>query len=192
MEYTIGTYRANDFHYYSYEYNGDLTNLESRMYDIAEDGFRDWWNFESDFENFLRGSSHYRNSTKYLLWKYENHLRFLKKEPPMLITEYQNLYHSHNLENTIDHWTPQNPDDNPYSQDFKDRFLNNIGNLVLATRGRNSQDSNNLPEERDTSSILLSRQELDSLSEKWGETEILKRQNRIVDFASEYWAPKLK
>jgi|AntAceMinimDraft_17_1070374.scaffolds.fasta_scaffold37265_1 uncharacterized protein with ParB-like and HNH nuclease domain len=192
MEYSIGNFRTNRFHSFAQQYNGDLTSIESKLLESAENGFQWWWNFKSDFQSFLKGSSHYRHSTKYLLWKYENNLRFQKKEPPMLLNEYTNLYQAHNLENTIDHWTPQNPDENFHSQEFKDKYLHNIGNLVLATRGRNSQDNNNIPEERDRTSILLSRQELEARGNKWEPTDILERQKRIVEFALEYWAPKLK
>jgi hypothetical protein len=89
------------------------------------------------------------------------YLRHLKKEPPMQITDYLNLYENHNLETTIDHWIPQKKSDGTnYSQVFINKYLHNIGNLVLATRGRNSQDNNDLPEKRDKSSVLLSRQEM--------------------------------
>lgn len=109
----------------------------------------------------------------------------------MLLNDYLNLYQAHNLENTIDHWTPQNPDVN-YTQEFKDKYLHNLGNLVLATRGRNSQDNNDMPEERDRTSILLSRQALEAKGDKWEPEDILERQAKIVEFAIGYWTPKRK
>jgi hypothetical protein len=124
------------------------------------------------------------------LWKYENKLRAEDREPQMRFTDFENLYGKHNLENTLDHWTPQKPVGNEYTQEFKDYYLNNIGNLVLATRGRNSSDSNDLPSERETHSILIQRQKLEPYKQNWGEHEIKNRQREIVEFAKEYWNPE--
>lgn len=191
MEYSNGKYRTNRFHSFAHYYNGEsITTIENQLFDCAEKGFQSWWNFKVDFENCLKGSYHYWNCSKYLLWKYENYLRFQKKEPPMLLSDYLNLYQAHNLENTIDHWEPQNPKELFRTPEFKEKYLHNIGNLVLSTRGRNSQDNNNLPEQRDRTSILLSRQEMEAKGDKWEVTDILERQNRIVEFALTNWTPK--
>ncbi len=192
MSFSVGNYRTNRFHELARNYEGKLAEIEKQLFGYAESGFQPWWNFKSDFERCLNGPYHYWSSTKYLLWQYENHLRESAKEPPMLFSEFANLYHSHNLENTIDHWAPQKPDGKSYTEEFKENFLHNIGNLVLSTRGRNAQDNNNLPEDRKTASILLSRQEMPVNDGKWGEQEILERQQRLIAFAVKRWTPGKK
>lgn len=189
MSYTVGNYRTNRLHSIALNYNNNLQNLENELLDKAKNGFKDYWNFTGDFHRCLNGGYHYWSITKYLLWKYENKLRENEREPSMKYSDFANLFGKHKLENTIDHWTPQKPDGIEYTQEFKDNFLNNIGNLVLSTRGRNSSDSNNLPSNRETKSVLIQRQKLEPLKNSWTELEIKNRQIEIVTFAINHWDP---
>ena len=107
----------------------------------------------------------------------------------MSYSEFQNLYGKHSLENTLDHWSPQNPRGKEYDQEFKDKYLNNIGNLVLATRGRNSRDGNMPPDHKSTLSILLQRQYLEKQGGIWDGDRIKERQQSIVAFAKKNWDP---
>lgn len=190
MQYTIGNYRTNRLHSIALNFKGDIATLEKNLLDNAKNGFKDYWNFTGDFIKCLEGDYHYWSISKYLLWKYENDLRFLKKDPKMSYADFANLYGKNNLENTLDHWTPQNPTGIEYEQEFKDKYLNNIGNLVLSTRGRNASDSNNLPTDRETNSTLLQRQNLEPFKDNWGMKEIKDRQDEIVVFAKRYWNPE--
>ena len=191
MEYTVGNYRTNLLHRIALNYNNDFFELEKSLIHHANFGFKDYWNFTGDFERSLKGNFHYFKSTRYLLWKYENDLRNDIREPAMSYNDFVNAYGKFNLQNTLDHWTPQKPENIEYSQDFNRDFLNNIGNLVLATRGRNSSDSNNLPSERSTNSVLIQRQQLEPFKDNWTEVEIKNRQDKIVAFAKRYWNPNL-
>ncbi|UTN04050.1 DUF262 domain-containing HNH endonuclease family protein [Flavobacterium bizetiae] len=189
MEYTFGNYRTNKIHNIALHYKNDLILLENDLRYYANQGFKHYWNFTSDFVGRLEANSHYFKPTRYLLWKYENRLRHDIKEPAMSYNDFANSYGKNNLESTLDHWTPKKPDDIEYTQEFKDQFLNNIGNLVLSTRGRNSSDSNNLPHDRETNSVLIQRQKLESFKNNWTELEIKNRQKEIVAFAMDYWDP---
>lgn len=189
MEYTFGNYRTNRIHNIALHYKNDLEGLEKSLLYYANHGFKEYWNFTGDFINRLEANSHYFKPTRYILWKYENKLRNEIKEPAMSYNDFVNSYGKNNLENTLDHWTPQNPVGIVYTQEFKDHFLNNIGNLVLATRGRNSSDSNNLPLDRETNSVLIQRQKLEPFKNNWTEIEIKNRQKEIVEFAINYWDP---
>jgi uncharacterized protein with ParB-like and HNH nuclease domain len=188
-EYTIGYFKTNRMHNMALYYKGDLQGLEGGLLYHSNRGFKDYWNFTGDFISRLEGDSHYIKLTRYLLWKYENKLRAEIKEPAMSYNDFVNAYGSNNLENTLDHWSPQNPNGVEYEQEFKENFLNNIGNLVLSTRGRNSSDSNNLPLDRETNSVLLQRQKLEPFRNNWTGIEIKNRQKEIVEFAKEYWNP---
>lgn len=108
----------------------------------------------------------------------------------MLFPEFNNLYGKTKLENTIDHWAPQNPYDKQYEEEFNEKYLHNVGNMVLSTRGRNASDSNASPEERLTISTLISRQQLESHKTNWGKAQIKTRQQQIVVFAKDYWNPE--
>lgn len=188
-EYTVGRYQSNHLHQTALNFNSNLSELDNQLLDFANNGFKWYWNFTRDFESKLEGNNHYHKSTRYLLWKYENSLRAIIREPSMSYNDFANSYGKFNLQNTLDHWTPQKPDGIEYSQEFKDHFLNNIGNLVLATRGRNSSDSNDLPIDRKTHSVLIQRQKLEPFKENWTEVEIKNRQDEIVTFAKKYWNP---
>lgn len=191
MQYTVGNYRTNKLHSISLNYHNDLLKLQDDLIYYANNGFKDYWNFTGDFTNMLNSNSHYFRTTRYLLWKYENKLRSEIREPIMSYDDFVNSYGKKKLENTLDHWTPQKPDGLEYSQEFKDKFLNNIGNLVLSTRGRNSSDSNNLPSDRNTNSVLIQRQKLEPFKNNWSEDEIKNRQIEIVSFAIKHWNPNL-
>lgn len=190
LKYTTGNYYTNRLPNIAHEYNGqNLAAVKQTLLNAAKIGFKDYWNFEKDFNSYLEGDNHYFGLTRYLLWKYENHLRNIMKEPGMSFSEFRNLYGTHKFENTIDHWTPQNPYDKIYENEFKEKFLNNIGNMVLSTRGRNASDSNNLPTDRSTMSVLISRQKLEEHKGIWGKDQIKNRQAEIIQFAKEYWNP---
>ncbi|AXO79660.1 DUF262 domain-containing protein [Olleya aquimaris] len=190
-EYTVGRYKSNHLHQTAIHFHGDLVELNKQLLNFANNGFKWYWNFTRDFESKLEGDNHYEKPTRYLLWKYENDLRNSDevREPAMSYNDFANTYGKFKYQNTLDHWTPQKPDELEYSKEFNEKYLNNIGNLVLATRSRNSSDSNNLPEERSTSSVLIQRQKLEPFKENWTEVEIKKRQDDIVIFAKRYWNP---
>ena len=190
-KYTIGNYYSNYLPNLALDYAGDITWLNKWLMHYAKKGFKEYWNFDGDFYKRLEGDNHYISLTRYFLCKYENHLRQQLKEAPILFPEFSNLYGTNlKLENTLDHWTPQNPYDMDYEQEFNEKYLHNIGNMVLSTRSRNASDSNNLPDSRSTVSILISRQKLEPFKNNWGKEEIKKRQNEIVAFAKEYWNPE--
>lgn len=193
MEYTIGNYRTNLLHKIALDYNGNIQELGLSLLEYANNGFKWYWNFTGDFERRLEGNYHYFKSTRYLLWKFENDLRKSDevREPAMSYNDFANTYGKFKYQNTLDHWTPQKPDELEYSKEFNEKFLNNVGNLVLATRSRNSSDSNNLPGERSTSSVLIQRQQLEPFKENWTEVEIKNRQDKIVAFAKRYWNANL-
>jgi uncharacterized protein with ParB-like and HNH nuclease domain len=188
-EYTIGYFKTNRMHNISLHYAGDLIELENSLRYHSDRGFKEYWNFTGDFISRLQGDFHYIKLTRYLLWKYENKLRSDIKEPSMSYNDFVNSYGKNNLENTLDHWAPQKPDKIEYTQEFKDRYLNNLGNLVLSTRGRNSSDGNDLPLDRETKSVLIQRQKLEAFKNNWNEIEIKNRQIEIVTFAINYWDP---
>jgi uncharacterized protein with ParB-like and HNH nuclease domain len=190
LSYTTGNFQTNSLHTVASRYKGDLEQLNETLLYHSRSGFQPYWNFEGSFHQYLDGDHHYISLTRYLLWKYENALRDTVREPYMLFPEFNNLYGKTKLENTLDHWTPQNPHGVEYEEEFKERYLNNLGNMVLSTRGRNASDSNSLPTDRSTMSTLLSRQKLEEYKGVWDKEQIKSRQKEISSFAKNYWNPE--
>ncbi len=191
LKYTNGNYYTNYLPSRALNFKGNIQELKKALLNDAKYGFKHYWSFERDFTNYLEGDNHYFRLSRYLLWKYENKLREEVGEPAMLYPEFANLYGgSARFENTIDHWTPQNPYKVEYEEEFNQKYLHNIGNMVLSTRSRNASDGNNLPSDRSTESTLISRQKLEPFKNNWGKGEIKKRQMDIVNFALKHWDPE--
>lgn len=193
MEYSYGDYRTNEFHSYSKHYKGNYAELKEKLLNTSKSGFKWYWQFNNNFIGYLNDTNHYRKATRYLLWKYENHLRNIHKVAPMPVSEFLNKFEARNLDNTLEHVTPVNPEFTVYSDDFRNQFLNNIGNLVLMTLGKNAQLNNNSPMDKSEgflNSTLLSQKEIGDLIKtrgKWEESEIKERQSVIISFAKKFW-----
>jgi len=175
-------------------YNGKLETLENEMQAVSQHGFQPWWDFNGEFRRFLEGSYHYDNRTRYLLWKYENDLRANERGVHHLsLQEYQNKTEGQNLDGSIEHIMPQDPENLVHPEEFKRDYLHNLGNLVLMTRGRNSSLKNKLPEEKAAdlnfrTSYLTQQAVVETiLKHGWSEKEIIKRKSLIVEFALRYW-----
>ena len=193
LTYTIADYRTDILPGIALKYNGNIEYLESQLSELQEKGFQWWWQFSKNCkEYFTICTYHYDSRIKYVLWKYENFKRSEKKLHLITPVEFTNKFASKKLENTIDHITPQEPNFIEYTDTFKDSYLNCIGNLALMTWGNNSQKSNNDPvkEIQKYDTDYISHQEIrDVLKTKkqWGESEIIDRQKRIVDFIIKNW-----
>jgi hypothetical protein len=193
LNYSFGDYRTNDFHTYAKQYTGNIEELKQKLVEATKSGFKWYWAFNDNFTNYLKGKNHYNATTRYLLWKYENYLRKIGKVAPMPASEYLNKIGAKNLDNTLEHITPQNPDYTNYSEEFVGSCLNNLGNLVLMTLGKNAQLNNANPIDKAEgfrNSTLLSQKEVGDkikVSGKWNDDEINERQNKLVEFALNYW-----
>ena len=188
-------YRTNNLPRIALEYTGDYSELEKNLQDIDENGFLWYWEFKENCKRFFEVRSwHYIPDIKYVLWKYENYIRDINRQPPITPNEYLNNYgHQKRLENTTDHITPQQPDFTTYTSDFIEEYLNCIGNLALITWSTNSQKRNKNPyDEKEIfgkSSYLSNREIFETLeaNKKWGEEEIKERKTRINRFVFSNW-----
>lgn len=192
LEFKYADYRTNSLHSIAKSYKGDVEKLSSDLEYYSKRGFQHWWNFKGNCINYFKSTYHYQNSIKYVLWKYENNLRENERTRLLTPIEYKNKFNAKRLENTIDHITPQNPYFTEYSDEFKDKWLNNIGNLTLMVWGDNSEKRNNNPIDKVDlfDSDFYSHKEIrDSLKTKgfWGESEIIERRDKIIKFVLENW-----
>lgn len=201
LEFTNADYRTNSLPTIAHNYQGNIAQLESILSEKCNTGFQSWWDFNGSCLAYFNGAYHYKNTIKYVLWKYENYLRENSPARARSISpiDYKNKYQSKNKENTLDHITPQCPNFTEYSQEFKDEWLNNIGNLALMLWGDNSEKRNNTPldnihlfdgeyysnkEIRDT---LTALKEKDGDTATWGEEQIRNRRDKILMFIREHW-----
>ncbi len=174
--------------------SASLEALEEELNRVSQNGFQDWWDFNGEFRRFLEGSYHYDHPTRYLLWKYENDLRAGERGWHHLsLQEYLNETEGQNLDGSIEHIMPQNPETRVHLEEFKRDYLHNLGNLVLMTKGMNSSLKNKLPQEKANSleykTPYLSQQVVvKTIKERgWSEVEISERKKLIVDFALKHW-----
>lgn len=201
LEFTNADYRTNSLPSIAYKYTGDIALLRQVLNDKCKNGFQWWWDFDGSCLAYFNGNYHYKNTMKYVLWKYENYLRQHSSARARNVTprEYKNRYERKNKENTLDHITPQSPNFREYSEEFKTCWLNNIGNLALMLWGDNAEKKNNNPldnihlydgeyysnkEIRDTLIDLKAR---DGDSALWDEEQIKDRRDRIVSFIRQHW-----
>jgi hypothetical protein len=172
----------------------NLAALEEQLNRVSQHGFQDWWDFNGEFQRFLEGSYHYEPRTRYILWKYENHLRAGERGVHHLsLQEYLNETEGQNKDGSIEHIMPKNPVTLVHPEAFIKDYLHNLGNLVLMTRGRNSSLNNKLPIEKAnsleyTTPYLSQQAVVKTIRERgWGEAEISERKKLIVDFALKHW-----
>ena len=191
--YTVAGYQTNELPTTAKEYQDGLSELESILRDYSEKGFRSWWNFSGDCKNYFTDYNwHYNGKIKYVLWKYENDLRSQKRSRLITPNEYINKYGKKQLENTIDHITPQDPDFTEYTEDFKRDYLHNIGNLALMAWGDNSEKRNYNPVEKIKlfDKDYYSHEEIKEVLETkgiWGEDEIKTRRDNILKYIYRAW-----
>ena len=192
----LGDYRTDYLPHFAKRYfnPNDIYNLDNLYQDIknvTESGFKWYWNDGDRFKNIIinyfdNEKWHYnRNTIRFILWQYENHLRQINRSGALLDKELFNKY-------TIEHIKPQNPTDEIYSEDFKKNFLQLAGNLALLTQSQNSKFGNKSFENK---SELFQDTALSSYTEireknVWTEIEIAERHERISNFAKQYFDTK--
>ncbi|WP_060868453.1 DUF262 domain-containing protein [Chryseobacterium indologenes] len=189
----LGDYRTDYLHNYAKQYFNfdqvyDINDLYEDIKNATKTGFKWYWNDNDHFENIIinyfdNEKWHYnRNTIKFVLWQYENHLRKINLSGMLLDKELYDNY-------TIEHIKPQNPEDEEYSEEFQSKYLHIVGNLALLTKNQNSKFSN---KSFDKKSELFQDTALSSYTEIrekniWTEKEITERHKSITDFAKRYF-----
>ena len=197
LTFRTADYRTNNLPQFARTFDG--TNYSSfllpALRNAAVNGFKSYWDFTGSCRKFFTENRyHYIREIKYVLYKYENHLRDVRKETHLSIDECNGIFRENkSVENTLDHIAPQNPDWTDYTDEFRLNYLSNIGNLSLLTWSGNASKSNHdptLPEVRERyNTPQWSQKEIyETLcAGHWGEAEIEDRRKRIVDFVIDNW-----
>lgn len=177
------------------DFDGDIAWLRDSLKKKLNDT---WYWSDSRTEEFLKGWMYENRMLHYLLWQYEGHIQ--NKGYFIGTCEIK--------DEQIEHISPQTPpegeslaagyevgEDNMYSVEFKERYLNCIGNLMLISKSHNASIGNKpFADKLETykSNPLLKQQSeipnyLDG-NEKWMSEQIKKRRDAIVDFATKQWS----
>ncbi|QEN07328.1 DUF262 domain-containing protein [Oceanispirochaeta crateris] len=179
------------------EYSGDNKKLRS---EIKIQLNQTWYWGDENTKNYLNGSMYGNNVIRYLLWEYEESIQ---------IKGYS--INSYNIENEqIEHISPQTPPDgeeiesgydtvnNEYSEEFIEKRLNSLGNLMLIS-GSHNASIGNIPFKNKLNTYknnpLLKQQYLiekyavqDGSHCVWKENSIIRRHKDIIDFSLKRWS----
>lgn len=169
-------------------FNGTIDDIVGRIKWMKEqEGWWVYWN-NDEFKRALQG--YFSNSTmaKYLLWKYENHLISKEGKAGYSPIKYESIKNPQ-----LEHIAPQNPSEDPksigyceYDEEFRNQYLNCLGNYLLLSGSHNASISNGPFEiKRKTYNQLRQQWEVQQMTESdksWNKEKILARKNKIVSF----------
>jgi hypothetical protein len=182
---------SNDLIGMTKPFNGSQAKLEeirTKMEQFVSRGFRWRGDFDQKVQSHLDGDYHYSSTFRYILWKYENDQR--NDGDAVIFPEgYLNLIEGRKMDSTIEHIAPQNGE---YAEQFRNRWINNLGNLLLMPRAMNSSFSDSLPIEkakRMDTSYKSHREVRETINADggWTEGHIEARKDKVVNFIQRRW-----
>lgn len=165
------------------QFEGEVTPVINRIeWMKTQEGWWVYWN-NAEFERALQGWMN-PEIAKVLLWKYENYLIENGKSGYLPI-RYDSIVCPQ-----LEHIAPQveNPEGGycEYDEEFRNQYLNCIGNYLLLS-GHHNSSIGNVPfeQKRATYTQLHQQQEIRELTEAdcyWDKEKIARRKAKIVDF----------
>lgn len=152
----------------------------------------DWWLAywnNTELEKALQGGLN-PSDAKFLLWKYENHLESLQGKSGYKLTRYDKIDYPE-----LEHIAPKTePTAKPhgydnYDEEFRNQYLNCLGNYLLLSKPHNGSISN-IPfsEKHKTYTYLEQQKEIQSLvpeNGRWDRLVIKSRNDKISRFVIE-------
>lgn len=165
-----------------------LNALCSNFEAYVSQGFSWRGDFDQKVQGYLDGDYHYSSTFRYILWKYEN-WRQRGGDRTVSPAEYMNANGKRrNMDSTIEHIAPRN---GPYSDEFKSKWINNLGNLLFMPKGINSSLSDKPPLEKaaDLDTNYKSHREVRDIivASGWTEDQIKERKGKLVEFIQKRW-----
>jgi len=115
--------------------NTRLRNKDDAIGIVNEFTQDNWWNINNrvkaslDYRNYYEWLS--KNTVRYILFSYENKLRENKGYPKLTIKEYFKTTPNGARFLNIEHITAKKTKGITFDDDFKENYINNIGNLVI-------------------------------------------------------------
>ena len=184
------TSRINDvFREFSRE-NKDIQPIINRI-EFIKRTTDFWWSHWNDqkLNESLQGGINHRLA-KYLLWKYENHL----KNPKSRHGGYEFNIRFDQIERPeLEHIAPTTePSEKPhgydnYDEEFRNQYLNCLGNYLLLSKSHNASIQNDPFRKKHVDYIYLEQQKevqnmVDPSKEIWGRESIKTRKEKIIRF----------
>lgn len=173
------------------ENNPNIDEIVNRIKWLEKEVSDDWtwWTYWTDenFASVIQGCIDHKIA-KYLLWKYENHL--LSQEQG----GYKFIPYSHIKNPELEHIAPQTPTDGKpvaagyceYDDDFKNGYLDCLGNYLLISKSHNCSIGNvPFSEKRESYTVLEQQREIQRMTEKnkkWTKKEIDDRHEKLIKF----------
>jgi hypothetical protein len=157
-----------------------------------------WWQINDRSKAILEYKNFYewinKNTVKYILFKYENHLREEKGYPLLSKSDYFSSDERKKL--NIEHVTAQRTKELKLTDNFKENYLQSLGNLVIDSTASNSSKSNNSPKSKQkafATAPLMSQNEINQSKTNWSRIiEIQKfiktRDANLKDYISQKWS----
>ena len=178
-------------------FEGDIISLVNETRKKLSES---WYWGDINVKNHLHGNMYGNNALHYLLWQYENSIQ--KKGYRINVLSLDN--------EQIEHISPQTPtngepistgyeinENRKYSEEFTEKYLNSIGNLMLIS-GSHNKSIGNMPfreklESYKKNPLLNQQAEIEEfISDKncpqWQRDSIIKRQKQIIDFTLKRWS----
>jgi hypothetical protein len=148
-----------------------------------------WWAYwNNDQLKYAIQGGVYHPTAKYILWKYENHLISQGK------AGYSPIRYEAIVNPELEHISPQAPTHgepveagySDYDEEFKQRYLDCLGNYLLVSKSHNCSIGNKpFAEKRQTYDFLAQQREVQGMTEadlKWDKEKIAKRQEKLIEF----------
>lgn len=173
--------------YFYKEFNGSVIDVVNKINWMKTR--EDWWGYWNNAE-FKRVLNSGIDSfiAKFLLWKYENHLIEEEGKAGYAPIRYDSIENAQ-----LEHIAPQNPSGNPvengyckYDEEFRNQYLDCLGNYLLLSGSHNGSIGNNpFEKKRETYNQLRQQIEVQQMTEadrRWDKEKINERKKKIVDF----------
>jgi uncharacterized protein with ParB-like and HNH nuclease domain len=179
-------------------FDGDVDKLKEDVKNKLNDA---WYWGDNNIKDYLNGYMYKNEALTYTLWQYENSIQ----------TKGYDVGNFSIKNKQIEHISPQNPtngtpietgyevdDNNQYSEEFTEEYLNCIGNLMLISGSHNASIGNKPFTDKlqtyNKNPLLNQQAEIKDFAlqednkDVWKSESIDKRHKKIVDFAIENWS----
>lgn len=181
----------------SYLYNALRNNEDLTEYlkTIVDDN---WWDINGRSEDTLENNYNFygwvnKSMVKFILFKYENHLRDIKGFPNLSTNDF--FSKDNRKKFSIEHITAQKAKNLKLTESFHENFMHSLGNLVIDSVASNSSKGNKpsgKKQKQYSNAPLMSQNELSKYNVQWSKIRsvksfIKKRDQKLKEFITETW-----
>ena len=185
--------RINEVYVEFTEKNKDISQIIDHIRWIKKEADENnwWWYYywsDARFKEALQGALDHKIA-KHILWKYENYLISQEKQG------YGFMQMEQIVSPELEHIAPQTPSEGipiakgycEYDEEFKNMYLDCIGNYLLISKSHNCSIGNvSFADKISSYNVLAQQREIKEIAkDKWDKDAIKKRHDKIVKFVIE-------